>query len=88
MEDLFKISLRPSMYMLKSLGVRMPPWRRPLVTLNFNATKSFCTAFTPKHCKLLLSSLFMNSLPILYADSIKYLGFIFTRNKCDDFLIF
>ena len=26
----------------------------------------------------------MNSLPILYADSIKYLGFIFTSNNCDD----
>ena len=26
----------------------------------------------------------MNSSPILYADSIKYLGFIFTSNNCDD----
>ena len=26
----------------------------------------------------------MNSLPILYAVSIKYLGFIFTSNNCDD----
>ena len=26
----------------------------------------------------------MNSLSILYADSIKYLGFIFTSNNCDD----
>ena len=52
--------------------------------MNFNATKSFCVAFTPKHYKLLLPSLFMNSLPILYADSIKYLGFIFTSNNCDD----
>ena len=31
LEDLFKISLGPSMYMLKSLGDRMPPWRTPLV---------------------------------------------------------
>ena len=54
------------------------------IDLNFNATKSFCVAFTPKHYKLLLPSLFMNSLPILYADSIKYLGFIFTCNNCDD----
>ena len=54
------------------------------IDLNFNATKSFCVAFTPKHYKLLLPSLFMNSLPILYADSIKYLGFIFTSNNCDD----
>ena len=52
------------------------------IDLNFNATKSFCIAFTPKHYKLLLPSLFINSLPILYADSIKYLGFIFTSNNC------
>ena len=51
---------------------------------NFNATKSFFVAFTPKHYKLLLPSLFMNSLPILYADSIKYLGLIFTSNNCND----
>ena len=54
------------------------------IDLNFNATTSFCVAFTPNHYKLLLSSLFMNSLSILYADSIKYLGFIFTSNNCDD----
>ena len=54
------------------------------IDLNFNATKSFCVAFTPKHYILVLPSLFMNSLPILYADSIKYLGFIFTSNNCDD----
>ena len=52
------------------------------IDLNFNATKSVCVAFTPKHHKLLLPSLFMISLPILYADSI--LGFIFTSNNCDD----
>ena len=51
------------------------------VNLNFNATKSFCVAFTPKHYKL---SLFMNSLPIMYTDSIKYLGFTYTINNCDD----
>ena len=54
------------------------------IDLNFNATKSFCVAFTPKHYKLLLPSLFMNSLPIFYANSIKCLGFIFTSNNCDD----
>ena len=26
----------------------------------------------------------MNSLPIVYTDSIKYLGFTFTSNNCDD----
>ena len=34
------------------------------IDMNFNATKFFCVAFTPKHYKLLLPSLFMNSLPI------------------------
>ena len=52
--------------------------------MNVNATKSFCVAFTPKHYTLLLPSLFMNSLHILYADCVKYLGFIFTSNNCDD----
>ena len=54
------------------------------VNLNFNATKSFCVAFTSKHYKLSLPPLFMNSLPIMYTDSIKYLGFTFTSNNCDD----
>ena len=54
------------------------------VNLNFNATKSFCVAFTPKHYKLSLQPLFMNKLPIMYTDSIKYLGFNFTSNNCDD----
>ena len=35
-EDLFKISLRPSMYMLKSWGDRIPPWQTPLVTLKLS----------------------------------------------------
>ena len=26
----------------------------------------------------------MNTLPIMYTDSIKYLGFTFTSNNCDD----
>ena len=52
--------------------------------MNFNATKSFYVAFTPKHYTLLLPSLFMNILPILYAYPIKYLGFIFTSNYCDE----
>ena len=35
-EDLFKISLRPLMYMLKSWGDRMLPWRTLLVTLKLS----------------------------------------------------
>ena len=35
------------------------------IDVNFNATKFFCVAFTPKHYKLLLPSLFMNSLSII-----------------------
>ena len=50
--------------------------------MSFNATKSFSVAFTPYYYRLLLPQLFMNSLLILYAASIKYLGFIFTSNNC------
>ena len=39
------------------------------IDLNFNATKSFYVALTPKHYKLLLPSLFMNSLPIRTQNS-------------------
>ena len=39
------------------------------IDLNFNATKFFCIAFTLKYYKLLLPSLFINSLPILYNNS-------------------
>ena len=35
-EDLFKISLRLSTYILKSCGNRMPPWQTPLVTLKLS----------------------------------------------------
>ena len=44
------------------------------IDLNFNATKSYCVAFTPKLYKLALPSLHINYLPISYTDSIKYLG--------------
>ena len=54
------------------------------VNLNFNATKSFCVGFISKHYKFSLPPLFMNTSPIMYTDSIKYLGFTFTRNNCDD----
>ena len=48
------------------------------VNLNFSATKSFCVAFAPKHHKISLSPLFMNTLPIMFIDSIKYLHYTFT----------
>ena len=50
----------------------------------FNPTPIFCVAFTPKQYKFSLPLLFMNSLPILYADFNKYLGFIFTSNNCEN----
>ena len=52
--------------------------------MSFNATKSYCVAFTPKLCKLALPSLHINHLPISYTDSIKYLGYIFTSDNSDD----
>ena len=39
--------------------------------------------FTPKLYKLTLPSLHINSLPILYTDTIKYLGYIFSKNNDD-----
>ena len=54
------------------------------IDLNFNATKSYCVAFTPKLYKLALPLLHINHLPISYTDSIKYLGYIFTSDNSDD----
>ena len=54
------------------------------IDLNFNATKSYCVAFTPKLYKLALPSLHINHLPISYTDSIKCLGYIFTSDNSDD----
>ena len=44
------------------------------IDLKFNATKSYCVAFTPTLCKLASPSLHIKQLPISYTDSIKYLG--------------
>ena len=52
--------------------------------LNFNAKTSVCVVFTPKHYKLSFLLLFVNTLSIMYTDSIKYLGFTFTSNNCGD----
>ena len=54
------------------------------IDLNFNETKSYCVAFTPKLYKLALPLLHINRLPISYTDSIKYLGYIFTSDNSDD----
>ena len=45
------------------------------IALNFNATNSYCVAFTSKWYKLVLPSLHINHLPISYTDSIKYHGY-------------
>ena len=54
------------------------------IDLNFNALKSYCVAFLPKLYKLALPELHINSMPISYTDSIKYLGYIFSSNNDDD----
>ena len=54
------------------------------IDMNFNALKSYCIAFTPKLYKLTLPPLHINSLPISYTDSIKYLGYMFSSNNSDD----
>ena len=53
------------------------------IDLNFKPTKSFCVAFTPKFYTLSLPPLFKDSLIILYAHSINYVGFICRSNNCD-----
>ena len=56
-----------------------------IADLSFNALKSFCIAFTPpKSFKLFFPILYINTAPIPYIDSLKYLGFIFTSNHKDD----
>ena len=40
------------------------------IDLNFNATKYYCVALTPKLYKLALPSLHINHLPISYTDPI------------------
>ena len=54
------------------------------IDLNFNATKSYCMIFTPRNYKQFIPPLYLNKLPVLYTDSIKYLGYIFSSNNCDD----
>ena len=54
------------------------------IDLNLKALKSYCVAFLPKLCKLALPVLHINSMPISYTDSIKYLGYIFSSNNSDD----
>ena len=54
------------------------------IDLNFNATKSYCMIFTPRYYKRFIPPLYLNKLPVLYTDSIKYLGYTFSSNNCDD----
>ena len=54
------------------------------IDLNFNALKSYCVAFLPTLYKLALPVLHINSMPISYTDSIKYLGYIFSNSNNDD----
>ena len=54
------------------------------IDLNFIATKSYCMIFTPRNYKLFIPPLYLNKLPVLYTDSIKYLAYTFSRNNCDD----
>ena len=52
--------------------------------MNCNALKSYRNACTPKLFKLSLPSQHITSLLILYTDSIKYLGYMFSINNSDD----
>ena len=55
-----------------------------IADLNFYALRSFCIAFTLKSFKLSFPKLYINTAPIPYTDSLKYLGFIFTDSHKDD----
>ena len=57
------------------------------IGLNLNATKSYCMIFTPRNYKRFIPPLYLNKLSVLYVlytDSIKYLGYTFSSNNCDD----
>ena len=56
------------------------------IDLNFNATKSYCMIFTPRNYKRFIPPHYLNKLPVLYTDSIKYVGYTFssTCNIWDD----
>ena len=54
------------------------------IDLNFNGTKSYCMIFTPRNYKRFIPPLYLNKLPVLYTDTIKYLGYTFSSNNCDD----
>ena len=47
------------------------------IDLNCNATKSYCMIFTTRNYKRFIPPLYLNKLPVLYTDSIKYLGYTF-----------
>ena len=52
--------------------------------LNFNATKSYCMIFTPRNYKRFIPPFYLSKLPVLYTDFIKYLGYTFSSNNCDN----
>ena len=54
------------------------------INLNLNATKCYCLIFTPRNYKRFIPPLYLNKLLVLYTDSIKYVGYTFSRNNCDD----
>ena len=58
-----------------------------IASLNFNAQKLFCFAFTPRLFQLSLPLLHINNIPVPYVDSVKYFGFTFAgalKNKDDN----
>ena len=40
--------------------------------------------FTPRNYKMFIPPLYLNKSPALITDSIKYLGYAFASNNCDD----
>ena len=54
------------------------------INLNLNVTKSYCLIFTPRNYKRFILLLYLTKLLVLYTDSIKYVGYTFSSNNCDD----
>ena len=52
-------------------------------SLKFNSSKFVCIVFKPRKFKLYYPTMVLNYVPILYADSVKYLGLMFTPDLKD-----
>ena len=57
---------------------------KSLLVSKLNCKTPFCFAFIPRLYKLCLPRVHINNVPLVYVDSIRYIGFTFSRNHKDD----